>query len=62
MTNRLINLRRQLISGDSSVSPDIVFIESQLAALTDRAAEGVKVRSRVQWLEEGEKPSRFSSN
>ena len=59
LTNRLINLRRQLISGDSSVSPDIVFIESQLAALIDRAAEGVKVRSRVQWLEEGEKPSRF---
>lgn len=40
------------------VSPEIVFIESQLAALVDRASECAKIRSRVQWLE-GEKPSHY---
>ena len=59
LANRLIGLRRQLIQGDSSISDEIIFVESQLAALVDRAADGAKTRSRVQWLEEGEKPSRY---
>lgn len=59
LSNRLINLRRQLIQGDSSVSPDIIFLEAQLAAVVHRTAEGAKIRSRIQCLEEGEKPTRF---
>lgn len=59
LTNRLIKLKCQLIEGNSSLSPEITFIESQLAALTDRISEGVKTRSRAQWLEQGERPTRF---
>ena len=59
LTNRLINLKRQLVQGFSSVSHEIIFLESRLAALTDCALDGVKVRSRAQWLEQGERPSRY---
>ena len=59
LTNRLIRLKSQLVQGDSSVSPEIIFTESQLAALTDRVSEGAKIRSRAQWLEQGERPTRF---
>lgn len=59
LTNRLINLRRRLIQGDSPVSVELIFVESQLAALVDRAAEGAKIRSRIKCLEEGERPTRF---
>ena len=38
---------------------EISSLESQLPSLTTLEIEGVKVRSRAQWLEEGEKPSRF---
>lgn len=41
------------------VSQEIIFLESRLAALTDRTLDGVKTRSRAQWLEQGEKPSRY---
>ena len=41
------------------MSPEIIFTESQLAALTDRISEGAKIRSRAQWLEQGERPTRF---
>lgn len=27
--------------------------------MADRSADGVKIRSQTQWLEQGEKPSRF---
>lgn len=59
LTNRLIKLKRQLIQGSSFVVPEILFTEAQLAALADRSWSGVKIHSRAQWLEEGEKPSRF---
>ena len=36
-----------------------MIVESHLAALVDRSLEGVKTRSRVQWLEDGERPMRF---
>jgi len=59
LTNRLIGLRRQLIQCDFSISAEIIFLESQVAALVDRATDGAKTWSRAQWLEEGEKPSRY---
>ena len=59
LTNRLIKLKQRRSNGDSSVSHEIIFTESQLSALHDRAIEGVKIRSRCQWFEEGEKPSRY---
>ena len=59
LTNRLINLKSQLVQGDPLVSPEIIFVESQLTALSDRISQGVKVCSRAQWLEQGERPTRF---
>lgn len=59
LTNRIINLKHQLVQGFSTVFHEITFLESRLAALTDRALDGVKTHSRVQWLEQGEKPSRY---
>lgn len=34
-------------------------LECQLASLVSKEAEGVKIRSRAQWFEEGEKPTRY---
>ena len=34
-------------------------MESQLAASKDHISEGAKIRSRAQWLEQGERPTRF---
>ena len=59
LTNRIIELKKRLVSGDSSVAEEISSLESALKALILRSLEGSKVRSRVQWLEEGEKPTRF---
>ena len=59
ITNAIIGLKRRLVCGDLSVAPEISRLESELKALTMRVLEGSKIRSRVQWLEEGEKPSRF---
>lgn len=41
------------------MSTEIIFVESQLAALSDHISEGVKVRSKVQRLEQGECPTCF---
>ena len=59
LTNRIIKLKRQLVQGFSAVSHEIILLESRLAALTDQALNGIKIRSRAQWLEQGEKPSRY---
>ena len=59
LTNRLIVCKQLLVRGDSSVKPEIISLEAQLSALAQRELEGVKVRSRARWIEEGEKPTRF---
>ncbi len=59
LTNELIELKKQLANGNLSLSAEIISIESRLSALNDRAMDGVKIRSRAQWFEEGEKPSRY---
>ena len=59
LTNRIAKLKRQLVQGFPAVSREIIFLESSLAALTDHALNGIKTRSQAQWLEEGEKPSRY---
>ena len=60
LTNRLIALKRRLTdAGENSLAPEIASCESQLAANVSRSLEGAKIRSRVQWLEDGEKPSRY---
>lgn len=60
LTNQLIVLKRRLTdAGDLSVIPRITSIESQLSAIVSVSLEGAKFRSRVLWLEQGEKPSRY---
>ena len=61
-----ISLTKQLIraknilhvdrSGDASVVNNL---ECQLSSLISKEAEGAKIRSRAQWFEEGEKPTRY---
>ena len=59
ITNRLIVLKQRLASGEDNLSFEISLLESDLKTLTLNDLEGCKIRSRVRWLEEGEKPTRF---
>ena len=56
LTNKLIKLKALLVAGDTSVKPDISRTETDLNALYSKEMEGAKIRSRAQWLEEGEAP------
>ena len=59
LTNRLIDLKQRLVQGDAFLSSEIASLESRLKSLVFRDLEGAKIRSKVQWLENGEKPTRF---
>ena len=59
LVNRLVSLKRRLTSGDSTVALEISRLESELKALISRELEGSKIRSRVRWLEDGERPTRY---
>ena len=59
LTNRLIPLKCKLSLGDRSVSLKISQVQKDLKSLLLADLEGSKVRSRVLWLEEGEKATRF---
>ena len=59
LTKQLIRAKNALHSGDLSAAPAVKNLESALSTLISKEAEGVKIRSRAQWLEEGEKPTRF---
>lgn len=58
LTNQLIRLRQQLVKGDISVQPFVLDIKSKLKSFYTHEMEGVKISSRANWLEEGERPSR----
>ena len=62
LTNKLIRLRRRLVDGDNTVSVLISDTESRLKALRVKEIEGIMIRSCAQWLEEGERPSRYFFN
>ena len=59
ITNRIIKLKARLLYGDFSVKPEILELESAFSAVFRQELDGIKIRSRAKWLEEGEKPSRF---
>ena len=59
LVNRLVSLKRRLTSGDSTVAIEMSRLESELKALISRELEGSKIRSRVRWLEDGERPTRY---
>ena len=62
LMNKLIRLRRRLVDGDDTVSVLISDTESRLKALRIKEIKGIMIRSRAQWLEEGERPSRYFFN
>lgn len=61
LTKQLIRARNNFHSGASTDVSEIKSLETSLASLITREAEGAKIRSRAQWIEEGEKPTRYFS-
>ena len=59
LTNKLISFRHRLFRADNSVVDCILDTESRLKALCTKELQGIIVRSRAEWLEEGERPSRY---
>ena len=59
LTNKIIWLKRLLVAGDFSVSSEIRKLENRLKELISKELCGVFFRSKAQWLEDGERPTRF---
>ena len=59
ITKRLSILKNLLVSGISSVQAEIRDLEASLNALFTTELNGVKIRSRAKWIEEGELPTRY---
>ena len=57
LTNKLITLKRRLVN--ENVQQKIIEYETKLKALIEKETAGAKVRSRAQFIEEGEKPTSF---
>ena len=58
--NRIL-LTKQLVRAKNGLRDpsQICDLENQLSSLISKQAEGAKIRSRAQWFEEGEKPTRY---
>ena len=61
-TNKLIREKQKVIDGDLTAPNRVRSLKSELNTLCKLAIEGNKTRSRAQWLEEGEKPTRYFCN
>ena len=59
LTNKLISLRQRLVNGGNFVVDSIQDIECCLKVIYTKGIEGILVRSRAEWLEEGERPTRY---
>ena len=59
LEKQIRNLKIQIDAGNSSVIPQYKQLLDQLAKLDAHQAEGLRVRSRVQWAEENESSSAF---
>ena len=57
--NALISTKRDLIEGDDSAKIRIEKFENDLQALNLAQHEASKIRSQAQWLEDGEKPTKY---
>lgn len=58
ITKEIITLKRMLSNGQD-VNTQIERLECRLKQIVESDFEGVKIRSRVKWIEEGEKPTRY---
>ena len=56
---QLVRFRQRVTDGDPLANVDLAAVESQLRELDEIAIAGARVRSRIQWSEEGEKSSKF---
>lgn len=59
LTKRLIRAKNDFHSGDHLAAPIVKDLESALLSVISKEAEGAKIRSKAQWLEEGKKPTCF---
>ena len=59
LTKQLIRAKRDFHARVTSDDSTIKYLQNALSALVLQEAEGVKIRSRAQWIEEGEKPTRY---
>ena len=58
--NSLLNeLTRRRDKGDASVDPDIETTKLAIDSIMLNKAKGAQIRARLQWAEDGEKPSKF---
>ena len=59
ITNHLIDARRDFLAGNVLAKQTIDNLESELKAILVEQQRSVHIRSRAQWLEEGERPSKY---
>lgn len=59
LTNRLLSLHQRLVDGDNSVVDSIHNIECRLKAIYTKEIEGILICSHAEWLEDGERPTRY---
>ena len=56
------NLFYQISQGDLTVTEELKSKQTELIDLRKKKMEGVLIRSKTRWIEEGEKPSRYFLN
>ena len=59
LTKQLIRAKSALYSGVPNITSTVANLESDLLSLVSQEAEGIKIRSRAEWIEKGEKPTHY---
>lgn len=60
LTKKLIRVKNALHSGDPDFAPIVKNLECALSSLLAKEAEGAKIRSKAQWIEEMKNQLSFS--
>ena len=59
LTILLITAKQHLVAGNTTTRFTIDRLESQLNAINTKQQKSAQVLTRAQWIEEGEKPSKY---
>ena len=59
LTKQLTRAKHALYSGVVNMASTVENLETDLLSLVSQEAEGAKIRSRAEWFEKGEKPTRY---